>query len=91
MAAIPLQIEQLETELEAASAEAKGLDEAIAGAKDGPIEAIQQKLDDLRVQLTSARSLLAQTRIGQLRRIEESSRLAESSDAARGAYLAAGA
>ncbi|MFM1890691.1 MAG: hypothetical protein RLZZ565_1448, partial [Planctomycetota bacterium] len=78
-----------EKELEAASAEAKGLDEAIAGAKEGPIEAIQQKLDDLRVQLTSARSLLAQTRIGQLRRIEESSRLAESIDAARDEYIAA--
>lgn len=89
IASIPGQVQQLEQELDRISEGATDLEAEIAAAKDSPIEAIQLKFDELRGQLASARSLLAQTRIGQLRRIEESSRLAESIDAARVEYITA--
>ncbi len=66
-----------------------GIEAEIAAAADWSIDALQEKSDALRAQVADARRSLNQMRIAQLRRIEESSRLAESIDSARGDFIEA--
>ena len=89
VAAMPEQFAAAEKRLESIEEQDRQLETALARDADAPIKTLQARVLTAQTEIATARRQLGQARIGELRRIERASNLAESIDEARSAYLAA--
>ena len=89
VAAMPEQFAAAEKRLESIEEQDRQLETALARDADAPIKTLQARAMTAQTEIATARRQLGQARIGELRRIERASNLAESIYEARSAYLAA--